>query len=211
MSSTLFLLAAAGADFLGLPMTFEIMMVGLDNAGKTSILHRFKHREPTIALPRTETTIGYNVETISYRSHNITIKDFGGDPRVRRPVRCYYWNAYAFVFVVDATAPERFPEAKEELFYLHNDGTTQAESHPLLVLANKMDLPGAADLTTISAALGVDEVSRVRKLVAVKGISAVTGEGFDEVLEWISSNVSHRLIVQHDSDKAAELIRTRGY
>jgi GTPase SAR1 family protein len=85
--------------------------------------------------------------------------------RIRDPD---YWNAYAFVFVVDATAPDRFPEAKEELFYLHNDGQTQAESHPLLVLANKMDLPGAADLRTISAALGVDEVSRVRKLVTVK-------------------------------------------
>jgi signal recognition particle receptor subunit beta len=101
-----------------------------------------------------------------------------------------YWNAYAFVFVVDATAPDRFPEAKEELFYLHNDGQTQAESHPLLVLANKMDLPGAADLRTISAALGVDEVSRVRKLVTVKVEIALVYDNCNSGINTIVFRVS---------------------
>ncbi|KAJ7656285.1 ADP-ribosylation factor family-domain-containing protein [Mycena polygramma] len=190
---------AAGSDLLLLPKTF----------GKTSILHRFQQRgRTTEGLPPETPTLGFNIETISHRGNNITIKDFSGNPRIRPGCwRPYYWNAYAFVFVLDAADPARFPEAKEELHGVHH-GTEY--SHPLLVLANKMDLPEAAELATISEALGFHKLSRQESQIDLKGISAMTGEGFDDVLDWLVANVSHRLIWQHESEKA-KLIRSRGY
>ncbi|KAF7356408.1 hypothetical protein MVEN_00973400 [Mycena venus] len=197
MGSALSSATAACSDVLALPKTFDVMLVGLDSAGKTSILYRFAHRDPTNMLPATETTIGVESETISYRGHNITITEFGGSAKIRVCARVYFWNYYAFVFVVDATAPERFSEAKEEIQRLNND-STKCASHPLLILVNKTDMAGAVDLATISQALGIDQISRLRKIIAVKGVSAMTGEGLDEVLEWLSTAVDHRLIEYHD-------------
>jgi signal recognition particle receptor subunit beta len=78
-----------------------------------------------------------------------------------------FWNAHAFIFALDAAAPARFAEAKEELYRMY-EGTDAV--HPLLVLANKMDLPGAADMATISTALDIDGLARGRspRTVALK-------------------------------------------
>jgi hypothetical protein len=71
-----------------------------------------------------------------------------------------YWDKQAFIFVLDATAAPRFPEAKEELRLL--DERDETASLPLLVLANKMDMADAADVDTISAALDIDALARGR-------------------------------------------------
>ncbi|KAJ6527263.1 ADP-ribosylation factor family-domain-containing protein [Mycena vulgaris] len=204
MGSTLSLVAASGADLL-FPSykSFEIMVVGLDNAGKTCLLHRFKHQDISLGvLPETTPTTGSNEDTISYGSTRITIVEHSGNPRTRPLWRCSFLNAFSFVFVLDAATPERFSEAKTELQLLYDHRALH--SHPLLVLANKIDLPGAADLHTISKALDIDALSQSGKTIAIKAVSAMTGEGIDEVMQWFVANISHGLIARHNNQKAED-------
>ncbi|KAJ7210557.1 ADP-ribosylation factor family-domain-containing protein [Mycena pura] len=179
------------------PKSFEIMIIGLDGAGTTSILNRLHRRElPTGVLPMTIPTIGFNIETVAHARHRLTIWEAGGQDKIRPLWRRYYWNALAFAFALDASAPERLPEAREELHRMCGE----VNEHPLLILANKMDLPGAMDLAHITEALGIEEIAK-RCLVAVKGVSAMTGEGLAEMLDWFVANVSHQDIARHNENK----------
>ncbi|KAJ7251445.1 ADP-ribosylation factor family-domain-containing protein [Mycena rebaudengoi] len=196
---------STAADLLvpiDLPKTFEVVMVGLDGTGKTTLLSRLKKRDlpPGVSRPTTP-TIGSTLETISFRRNNITIWEFGGwtSFQLITPLTTDYWNAHAFIFALDAAAPERFAEARVELDRMHSD--SGSESYPLLVLANKMDLPQAESLATIAEALGAERFPKWGRPVVVKGVSALYDEGMDEVLQWLVENVSHSLIAKQNEGK----------
>ncbi|KAJ7739818.1 ADP-ribosylation factor family-domain-containing protein [Mycena metata] len=187
MGSNISSVAATAADRIvgsALPKSFEVVMIGPDNAGKTSLVNRFKRRElPSGVLPATTTTIGSTRETIPFGRHSVTIWELGGADKIRPLWRRFFWNGHGFIFAVDASAPERFAEANEELGRMWAE---ISEEHPILILANKMDLAGAVGLPQISKALGVEELQVAKaRTVGVKGISAMTGEGTDEALEWV--------------------------
>ncbi|KAK7025044.1 ADP-ribosylation factor family-domain-containing protein [Favolaschia claudopus] len=212
MGSVISTAKGAASALLGSPKNFTLMMVGLDDAGKTSLLSRLKRREPKgTALPPTIPTIGFNIESISYGQHTIEIWDSGGSESIRPCARCYYWHAQAFAFVVDAAAPARFAEAKDDLERVWL-GTEN--EFPFLVIANKMDLAGAVDLCVIEEALGIQRLARSGRAIALKvqiiyhggskpfssnelqGVSALNGHGFDEVLEWLVQNLSYSVIAR---------------
>ncbi|KAJ7017710.1 ADP-ribosylation factor family-domain-containing protein [Mycena alexandri] len=198
MGATISRAAESGADLvLGntLPKTFEIVMIGLDDAGKTSLVNRFKRRD--LPLPATVTTIGTTIKTIRFGRHRITVLELGGADKIRPLWRRFFWNGHAFIFLVDASAPERFSEAKEELGRMWGE---ISKKHPILILANKMDLKGAVGLDEVAEALGVGGLATGRT-VAVKGVSAMTGKGPEEVLKWFVENVSHQLIAEHNEVK----------
>ncbi|KAJ7087711.1 ADP-ribosylation factor [Mycena crocata] len=200
MGSAISSTAATGADLLfpsTIPKAFVITMVGLDGAGKTKLLMRLKHRKlPAGVLPLTIPTIGSNVETIPFGRHTITVWDFGGLDRIRPLWRRFFWHAHAFVFVVDASMPMRFAEARQELRYLCEE--TDAAACPVLVLANKIDSVDDLDLPALALALNMDALGRT---ITVKGVSAFTGDGLDEALEWVATNVSHEHIARIDEGK----------
>merc|ERR1711997_287049 len=75
----------------------RILMVGLDAAGKTTILYQLKLGE----VLRTVPTIGFNVETVEYKNINFTVWDVGGQDRIRPLWRHYYRDADGIIFVVD--------------------------------------------------------------------------------------------------------------
>ena len=86
-------------------------MVGLDAAGKTTILYKLKLGE--IATPIS--TIGFNVETLEYKKINVTVWDAGGQHKIRPLSRHYYQNTQRLIFVVDSNDKDRLQEANEEL------------------------------------------------------------------------------------------------
>ncbi|KAK7025053.1 ADP-ribosylation factor family-domain-containing protein [Favolaschia claudopus] len=180
-------------------------MLGLDGAGKTSLLSRFKRRGTERVLPETVTTVGYNVDTVLYGRHSIKIGEFGGSDKIRPLWRSFllhcarpsvYRNYPALVFVVDAAAPTRFLEAKEALARIEMD--RGMEYHPVLVLANKVDSAGAVDLAVIDEVLGIQRLAQAGRTISLKGISALTADGIDEALEWLVENVSYELIAEID-------------
>ena len=116
----------------------KILMVGLDAAGKTTILYQLRLGESVTAIP----TIGFNVETVTYKNVSFNIWDIGGQKKLRTLWNHYYDNNDAIVYVVDCSDTERIDnEAKEELHALLE--AEQNAGVPLLVFANKQDMPGA--------------------------------------------------------------------
>merc|ERR1711985_95140 len=89
----------------------RILMVGLDAAGKTTILYKLKLGEIVTTIP----TIGFNVETVEYKNISFTVWDVGGQDKIRPLWRHYYQNTQGLIFVVDSNDRDRVGEAKDEL------------------------------------------------------------------------------------------------
>merc|ERR1712013_244699 len=89
----------------------RIPMVGLDCAGKTTILYKLKLGEIVTTIP----TIGFNVETVHYNNTNFTVWDVGGQDKIRPLWRHYFQNTQGLIFVVDSNDQERIAEAAAEL------------------------------------------------------------------------------------------------
>ncbi|KAG7862970.1 hypothetical protein KL939_000289 [Ogataea angusta] len=164
----------------GVNKEIRILILGLDGAGKTTILYKLQMGE----VVKTKPTIGFNVETLTYKNISINMWDLGGQTSIRPYWRCYYANTAAVIFVVDSTDKERIEVAKKELhMMLKEDELTDSA---LLVFANKQDQPGALTAAEVSKALGlVDLKDRSWSIVAS---SAIKGEGLSEGLDWLIDN-----------------------
>merc|ERR1712188_235269 len=95
----------------------RILMVGLDAAGKTTILYKLKLGEIVTTIP----TIGFNVEIVEYKNISFTVWDVGGQDKIRRLWRYYYQGTNAIIFVVDSCDRDRMEEAREELAKMLNE------------------------------------------------------------------------------------------
>lgn len=112
----------------------EILMLGLDNAGKTTLLYTIKN----LIVPETIRTIGFNVETLEYNDKKYEIWDVGGHESVRVLRNFYMQNKSVVIYVVDAADEERIEEAQQDL---HNVmGNVELSEVHLVIVANKMDL-----------------------------------------------------------------------
>ncbi|KAI3834226.1 hypothetical protein MKX03_030033, partial [Papaver bracteatum] len=89
----------------------RILMVGLDAAGKTTILYKLKLGEIVTTIP----TIGFNVETVEYKNVSFTVWDVGGQDKIRPLWRHYFQNTQGLIFVIDSNDRERIVEARDEI------------------------------------------------------------------------------------------------
>jgi len=169
--------------FSGLFGTKErrILILGLDGAGKTTILYRLQVGEVVTTIP----TIGFNVETVTYKNLKFQVWDLGGQTSIRPYWRCYYANTDAIIYVVDSMDRDRIGISKSELLtMLEEDELKQAI---LVVFANKQDLEGCLSVTEVANALGLATLKN-RKYQIFK-TSATKGEGLDEAMEWLSNAI----------------------
>mmetsp|Transcript_13202 Transcript_13202/g.40734 ORF Transcript_13202/g.40734 Transcript_13202/m.40734 type:complete len:461 (-) Transcript_13202:116-1498(-) len=127
----------------------RIVMCGLDAAGKTTILYGLKTGEVVTTIP----TIGFNVETLECDNVRIVAWDIGGKDKIRPLWRHYFERTDGLVFVVDSNDRDRMGEVRDELWRLLNE--PQLIRVPVLVLANKQDLPGALSGSAVADALGL--------------------------------------------------------
>ena len=148
-----------------------------DNAGKTTLLYRLKIGEVVTTIP----TIGFNVESVTYKNLNFNVWDLGGQTSIRPYWRCYYANTSAVVFVVDSTDIERLQTAADELSAMLNE--EELKDAALLVFANKQDQPGARGAADISEALRLGEL-RDRNWTII-ACSAVDGTGVNDGMDWL--------------------------
>merc|ERR1712130_512782 len=157
----------------------RILMVGLDAAGKTTILYKLKLGEIVTTIP----TIGFNVETVEYKNISFTVWDVGGQDKIRPLWRHYYQNTQGLIFVVDSNDRDRIPEANEELSKMLAED--ELRDAILLVFANKQDLPNAAPVAELQDKLGLSAL-RYRKWY-IQSTCATTGDGLYEGLDWLSA------------------------
>ncbi|KAG2253151.1 hypothetical protein Bca52824_083287 [Brassica carinata] len=127
----------------------RLLMVGLDAAGKTTILYKLKLGEIVTTIP----TIGFNVETVEYKNISFTVWDVGGQDKLRPLWKYYFQNTQGLIFVVDSNDRDRVIEAREELHKILNE--EELRDAVLLVFANKQDLPNAMNAAEITDKLGI--------------------------------------------------------
>eukprot|EP00005_Dracoamoeba_jomungandri_P005118 CAMPEP_0174261088 /NCGR_PEP_ID=MMETSP0439-20130205/11225_1 /TAXON_ID=0 /ORGANISM="Stereomyxa ramosa, Strain Chinc5" /LENGTH=167 /DNA_ID=CAMNT_0015345507 /DNA_START=158 /DNA_END=661 /DNA_ORIENTATION=- len=158
-------------------------MVGLDGAGKTTMLSQLKRNEaPTETVP----TIGFHVETIAISDNvKMCIMDVGGQDRIRELWKHYYDGAHAIIFVVDSNDHERFKIAKKELNIALNDSSLKDAL--LLVLANKQDIDSAASVTDVADELNLGGLKERKWFI--QGCCATTGHGIWAGMYWLISHL----------------------
>ena len=160
----------------------RLLMVGLDAAGKTTILYKLKLGEIVTTIP----TIGFNVETVEYKNINFTVWDVGGQDKIRPLWRHYFQNTQGLIFVVDSNDRERITEAHDELHKMLAED--ELRDAVLLVFANKQDLPHAMSVAEITDKLGLHTI-RTHKW-CMQAACATSGDGLYEGLDWLASNLA---------------------
>eukprot|EP00731_Ephydatia_muelleri_P012052 Em0006g946a len=143
----------------------KILMLGLDAAGKTTVLYKLKLNE---------------VKNVSF-----TVWDIGGQDKIRPLWRHYFTGTHGLIFVVDSSDKHRFDEVREELTWILN--SDELVGVPVVVLANKQDLPKASSPSEVAAKL--DLPSLKGRSWHVHGTSAVSGDGLYEAMDQMSQMV----------------------
>mmetsp|Transcript_14712 Transcript_14712/g.16335 ORF Transcript_14712/g.16335 Transcript_14712/m.16335 type:complete len:180 (+) Transcript_14712:91-630(+) len=156
----------------------RILMVGLDAAGKTTVLYKLKLGEIVTTIP----TIGFNVETVQYKNINFTVWDVGGQDKIRPLWRHYYQNTQGVIYVVDSNDRERIDEGALELQKLLRED--ELREAVILVLANKQDLPNAMSVAEVTDKLGLHAL-RSRQWY-IQATCATSGDGLYEGLDWLA-------------------------
>eukprot|EP01084_Bolivina_argentea_P272340 463674_1 len=171
----------------------RILMVGLDAAGKTTILYKLKLGEVITTIP----TIGFNVETVEYKNIEFTVWDIGGQHLIRPLWRHYYQGTEAVIFVVDSNDRERIDSGSnsysddnvcDQLHSMLADDLLQDSA--VLILANKQDLPNAMSVNEITDRLKINQF-RNREWY-VQGTCAKTGDGLYQGLDWLSKTLTKK-------------------
>eukprot|EP01114_Cavostelium_apophysatum_P012996 TRINITY_DN3059_c0_g1_i1.p1 TRINITY_DN3059_c0_g1~~TRINITY_DN3059_c0_g1_i1.p1 ORF type:complete len:188 (-),score=36.55 TRINITY_DN3059_c0_g1_i1:14-577(-) len=161
-----------------------ILLLGLDNAGKTTLLHKLKHGSVRLVIP----TQRAQLQEIELGNVKFRAWDLGGHEQVRSLWKEYFFEADAVIFLVDSADDERFEEAKKELNSLLDDESLKGV--PFLILANKTDMMTAWPLDRLIGAIGIEN----RQLGSVAGdrpiqifrCSLVEGTGYGEGFRWLS-------------------------
>ena len=125
--------------------------------------------------------MGFNVETVTYKNLKFQVWDLGGQTGLRPYWRCYYQDTNAVIFVVDSADRERIEIAKQELELMLQE--EELKGVPVLVLANKQDLPNALNDHEICNGLGLTSIKN--RPWSLFKISAMNGTGLQEAFEWL--------------------------
>lgn len=153
------------------------LMLGLDAAGKTTILYKMKLGEVVSSVP----TIGFNVETVEFQKVKFTVWDVGGQDKIRQLWKHYFQNTQALIFVVDSSDKDRVEIAKEELHKML--GEDELKDAVVLILANKQDM-GVMSVAELTDKLALHTL-RGREWY-IQGTCALTGDGLSEGFDWLS-------------------------
>jgi ADP-ribosylation factor-like protein 3 len=160
----------------------RVLILGLDNAGKTTILKALQGEDPS----NTQSTQGFNLAQINVNgARKMNICDLGGQRSLRE-----YWNDYysatdCLVYVVDSTDSRRLEESAETFRKI----VEELPSAPILVFANKQDLATSKPASVIAEAL--DLVSMRTRKWHIQGCSAKNGsedEGLQAGMGWLMTN-----------------------
>lgn len=128
-------------------------MIGLDAAGKTTILYKLHLGEIVSTYP----TIGSNVEEVSYKNMRFQVWDLGGQDMLRQTWKTYFINTHALIMVVDSADVERLDTARKELHHILE--SEDLRNSCVLVFANKQDLKNALTAAELSEALALHSIT----------------------------------------------------
>jgi ADP-ribosylation factor-like protein 5B len=168
---------------------FKILILGLANAGKTTVLYQL-HLGKVIT---TQPTIGSNVEEVRNKNVRFQVWDLGGQESLRAAWSTYFQGTHGVIFVVDSSDRKNDEVSKMELRTIlnHEDLRTAV----LLVMANKQDVEGSMNAAELTEKLKLNEIKTHEW--HIQSTSATKGEGLKEGVDWITD----RLIEQKPPNK----------
>ncbi|KAJ4799945.1 ADP-ribosylation factor [Rhynchospora pubera] len=178
-------------DALSGTRDMRVVMLGLDAAGKTTILYKLHIGEVLSTVP----TIGFNVEKVQYKNVVFTVWDVGGQEKLRPLWRHYFSNTDGLVHKIKITISyismwlihwtERIGKAKAEFQTIINDPLML--NSVILVFANKQDMKGAMTPAEVCEGLGVYDLRN--RIWHVQGTCALKGDGLYEGLDWLATTL----------------------
>nr|QXF29023.1 Arl3 [Vischeria sp. CAUP Q 202] len=160
----------------------RILVLGLDNAGKTTILKKLSDEDISHIMP----TQGFNIKSLLHEGFKLNVWDIGGQKSIRPYWRNYFDQTDALIYVIDSADRKRMGETGVELGQLLEE--EKLDGIPLLVFANKQDLLNAMAASEISTGLNLHTI-RDREW-QIQACSAKTGEGLQEGLEWLIKTIN---------------------
>ena len=163
----------------------NLLILGLDNAGKTTLLHNLTQEK----VKTTEPTQGVNIKTIIQEGFTINVWDIGGQKDLRQYWSAYYDDCDAILYVVDSSDEERLTECNEQLKQLMKE--EKLKKVPLLVYANKSDLPNVFEADEIVEKMELNDI--VDRDWSLYACSALKGNGIMEGLKWLMEKVAEKL------------------
>ena len=162
----------------------NLVFLGLDNAGKSALLHVLK----TDRVTQTRPTIHPHSEELKMGNLVLNTYDLGGHETARKIWKDYFPAVNAILFLVDAVDVNRFPEAYKELKDILE--TPELVNIPIAILGNKIDMAGAVSVEELKAALHYDELlANENRPMEIFMISVTKKIGFTQALEWVSSKL----------------------
>ena len=159
---------------------FKIIILGIQNAGKTTILYRLSLGQ----LVQTTPTIGSNVEEISYNNVKLQAWDLGGQESTRSVWDVYFVNTDAIIYVID-THETNYEESKNQFYKLLENEALK--NTVILIYANKQDLQGAKGVNEIMQIYEFDKIKD--HIWHIQPCSAQTGEGLVTGMKWLSDQL----------------------
>ncbi|XP_034042301.1 ADP-ribosylation factor-like protein 6 isoform X1 [Thalassophryne amazonica] len=164
----------------------NVLCLGLDNSGKTTIINQLK--PANMQAQEIVPTIGFNIEKFKSSSLSFTVFDMSGQSRYRNLWEHYYKESHAIIFVIDSSDKLRTVVTKEELETLLNHEDIRSRKIPVLFFANKMDLQDAMSSVKVSQLLCLENIKD--KPWHICASNAIRGEGLQEGLDWLQAQIA---------------------
>mmetsp|Transcript_74040 Transcript_74040/g.205731 ORF Transcript_74040/g.205731 Transcript_74040/m.205731 type:complete len:188 (-) Transcript_74040:138-701(-) len=158
----------------------RIVVVGLDNSGKTTVLNCLKPKKASL---ETVPTVGFATEEFQKHGVNFCAFDMSGQSRYRNLWEHYYGDVEGIIVVIDATDKLRFAVVKDELATMLEDPRVAEKKIPILFLSNKMDLPAASPTAETMTALELEKITD--RPWNILPCDALKGEGVEDATKWL--------------------------
>lgn len=180
-------------SFLGKVFGFSkskisVLVVGLDNSGKTTLISRLQSSGGSFTEDVTP-TVGFTVEKLMKDNVEFTIFDMSGQSAYRGLWESYYGDVDGVIWVLDSTDRLRIAIAKCEIETITCHESLQKRHIPLLIYANKMDLHNALSPVECMQLLNLEKLKENPWHIAAS--NALSGEGVDDGLKWLSGVIKN--------------------
>jgi len=163
---------------------FRVLILGVDKAGKTTLLEKLKSiylKGGGLPPDRVVPTVGLNIGRIEDANAKLVFWDLGGQVGLRAIWEKYYEEAHAIMYVIDAATASSFEDAKSAM-----DKVIRHEhlrGAPLLIVANKQDLPGVINDEELALFLNLKELDE--RPYMFQAVSAYDGRGIKSGIDWL--------------------------
>jgi ADP-ribosylation factor-like protein 2 len=167
----------------------RILILGLDNAGKTTIVKKLCGQP----IDQIEPTLGFQIQTLEYNDFKLNIWDIGGQSSIRAYWRNYFEKTDGLVWVVDSSDTSRFDLVRQELENLLQQERLAGAT--LLIWANKQDIEGSSSSEQIVDFLKLQDLQYKNRHWSIHACSAITGQGLMEGMDWMVEDIGSRIFL----------------